>query len=196
MGVLKDGGGIFLDVGAAQGRYSILGAVAGCEVYAVEPDPMSVKALNTNRTLNGLGDKLHICQVALGDKENTSELYYDKKGVQAASLIKSETPEFTPVRVDVKPLDSLISLGAIPVPRVIKIDVEGAEAWVIKGMLSLLSSPVPAKPQHLFLEIHPSRLIRLGSSNQEVINMVQGCDYKLANVWPRGTEHLCHYVSV
>lgn len=63
-------------------------------------------------------------------------------------------------------------------PTHVKIDVEGAEADVLRGMTELLLSPQPV----VYIEVHPQFLPDFGSSAAAVQDMLRSFDYHL---WAR-----------
>lgn len=188
-------GGNFIDIGSAQGYYSLLAAEAGAEVFAIDPDPVSVASIQENISLNPrLRDRIHVFPLALGDREGTACLYFDEEGGCAPSLIKTGVSLDEKKWVVVTRLDTLIDCGRVPIPQVVKIDVEGAEGSVIDGMRETLSSP--RRPSDLFLELHPTYLPLFWTSQDEVVETVVGCGYRLAvDPIPRGGELHCHFES-
>ena len=70
-----------------------------------------------------------------------------------------------------------------------KIDVEGAEFNVLKGMTRILREQPPV----LFLEIHPTYLKRFGSSTRELLAFLIGFGYRIVQIESmREDEHALH----
>ena len=63
-----------------------------------------------------------------------------------------------------------------------KIDVEGAEMKVLRGGENLLREHLPT----LFLEVHPKKLRRIGSSAEEVYDLLRDAGYR---VFGLGSRH-------
>lgn len=169
-------GDTFLDVGSAQGIYSILAAKAGAEVYAADPDPISVASAKENLEVNPeVGDAVNMLTMGLGDKEGFLELNYDTAGTYAPSLQRTTKGLSQQVRVPVRTVDNLISEGVIKPPNVVKIDVEGAEGMVLDGMKELFVSD--KKPRHLFVEVHGLYLPKFGSSSAEILQKIADMGY-------------------
>ncbi len=135
-----------LDVGANKGEVSQRLLDVGYEVYAFEPFPQTFAHL-TRR----LGDHrcFHASELAIGFVDGKMDLHIaaDKSGVgkhlDSTDLYHSlvthsmtDDLEFTgKIRVKVRSLDSLCREGAIPSkPGLIKIDTEGYDLEVIRGM--------------------------------------------------------------
>ena len=117
---------VFLDVGANVGAYTVLACSTGAHVVSWEPGP-AVAALRRNVALNK-GNAV-IESKALGS--NDGVLYLSSGGSDAMHHIADEG-----IPVEVRRLDSY-NLA----PNLMKIDVEGFEAEVLKGAQETLRSP-------------------------------------------------------
>lgn len=158
---------IFLDIDSAQGLYAILAAAIGAEVYAIEPDPISIASLRKNQALNvELAKNLHILDMAVGDWTGNLELNIDPNSVQAASFKRVSPVLSKRVLVPITTVDILITSQQIKSPTVVKIDVEGAEYMVLKGMRELLVSN--NHPDHLFIELHKRFWREFDTSLEEI----------------------------
>ena len=148
-------GDVFLDIGADVGVYTVLSAravgEAGC-VIAFEPEIRHFERLRENLTLNGLGN-VRPFGVALGDAEGEARLYV--KGPPSPSLVVPQGQEAgsgESAMVKVVNGDEYWKGQGLPSPRVVKIDVEGYELAVLKGLRGVLSGPATT---FLACEIHP-----------------------------------------
>ena len=184
----------FVDVGSAQGYYSILAAKAGSRVVSIDPDPISQNSLQENLLLNPeLEDNVKVMGIALGEKPGKMRLYIDKSGTYAPSLRKTVRGLKDVMEVQVTTMDVLVFDGIIPSPDVVKIDVEGAEGLVVSGMQGILSSA--EKPKNIFIELHRTYLPRFGTTETEVADNITKNGYTLQNRWERRNEMLCHFTS-
>ena len=184
----------FVDIGAAQGIYTIMAAMAGCQVWAVDPDPVSLKSLEANLLLNSrIAKQVRIVNTALGNRVENATLHFDLGGRHAPSMAKTVAGLKDTIAVKVTTLDQLITDGAIPAPDVVKIDVEGAELAVIQGMQKTLSAK--DKPKHVFVEIHPPYLPLFGATVDQVLSALTCHGYLCGDNdrWPRRDELLCHF---
>ncbi len=159
------GDDIFYDIGANVGLYSCLigSAVPDCDVYPFEPHPTNVEAMKQNLHINGIGGQ--IFQLALSNKEGEFELSSEgsEAGLGEHSLDTSGCDPTVPVTV--RRLDKLREEYDIPVPTVVKIDVEGAELDVIMGAKETFSDP---KCRTIYCEVHPNRIETFGGSCDEL----------------------------
>lgn len=123
---------LFVDVGANIGLYSILAAEQGCRVVAFEPDPASAAALRANLLLNNIQDRVKVIQAAASDTEGTLAFFTNHDALGRVSLHQRGPEEVVKcVRLDHVVQEPIAAL---------KIDVEGAERWVLEGAVDLLKN--------------------------------------------------------
>lgn len=147
-------GGFFYDVGSNVGRFlipmaKIVGERGG--VIGFEPHPGNYQRLIRNIALNDLTNA-RVFQLALGDRSGEIQIF----GTGLAATIVSRTADqkkSSPAAIiQVIRGDDLRRTAGLPVPKAVKIDVEGAEFEVLSGLKEILSSPAC---ELLCLEIHP-----------------------------------------
>ena len=128
----------FADVGANVGSYTILAAaVAGAEVDAFEPTPTTLAALRRNVAANGVGDRVRVHPVAVGERDGTLRFSVDQDTTN-----RVVGPDY-PGRVQEVPVRRLDGLLAGRMPAAVKMDVEGAEAAAIAGFGARLREEPP-----------------------------------------------------
>lgn len=141
---------VFYDIGANIGLYSIYAAARkkNIKIYSFEPAFFNYHLLNKNIHANGLGDKVTALCLALGDKNCQDVLNIPRMidGAAYTSFGKSvdhnrkEIPTvFKQGSLGFK-LDRLIPEFSIPYPNYVKIDVDGLELEVVKGMETILGT--------------------------------------------------------
>jgi len=134
--------GIFIDIGAHVGRYSIIIANkldGKGRVIAVEPERNNFVALLENIKLNNLENVIPINN-AICDKSRRLPFYYTNVvGSGFSSLVQKWENK---VEVDAVTLDHLLDkLKIVPSEvKLVKIDVEGTEYSVLRGAKKFLKS--------------------------------------------------------
>jgi len=138
--LLEDKACVF-DVGANIGYYTLLMALAlrgRGRVHAFEPAPMVYSALKRNASLNHLPN-LVLNPGALADRNGTMDLFLPADGAWSnASLIEHFTAQDRRIAAPAMRFDSYCGREAIDRVDLVKLDVEGAELSVLKGMGELL----------------------------------------------------------
>lgn len=149
LGLLPEGG-VFLDIGAHVGNYTLRAARKASRVIAIEANPDTATRLLDNIELNELGN-VQIYIVAAWDE--ATELHLSSPtghGRDGSTQVRPGPGGDTgPARrTSAVRLDELL----IDEPRidVVKIDVEGADLHVLRGMAALLAEHRPV----LFIEDH------------------------------------------
>ena len=153
---------VFWDVGANIGFYSLLAASRpGTNVIAFEPNPTTMKVLRRNIELNKR-DNIRVLNLALSDSEGTARFDTIRRdSTDAKAHLAAEKTDGT-IEVETSRGDRLIESGDIQGPDILKIDVEGAEYLVIKGMGEALSCC-----RLIICEVH-SRMWRYGSNADDL----------------------------
>jgi FkbM family methyltransferase len=157
-------GEIALDVGANLGWYSILLSrlsEPGARIFAFEPDPETYRLLLRNLQANGAA--VEACNFALGESAGTAQLHRYKRSNNGRHTLLSGNASGGIVRVPVHPLSTFwerAGLGARPI-RLMKVDVEGFEYFVLRGAGELLR-----RCACLVLEYNPGSLPSLGLKSQ------------------------------
>lgn len=171
-------GDVCWDIGANVGLYSVLLAKIVSEsglVVAFEPEPRSAQRLKENLAANQLHN-VRPFAVALGAAPGEMHLV---PSVDASSgthhLISSETSVDLP-KVTVIAGDELRHEYALAIPVAIKIDVEGMELDVLKGLQQTLAS-APCKT--VMCEIHFSLLAAQGRGDvpKQIQNLLLNCGF-------------------
>ena len=174
--ILKPGG-VFLDVGANVGFFALQAAKAvgpNGKVHAFEPAPKARDALERNLQLNGVKNVTAFA-VALSDSAGRAGLFLDAKNNSGASALHRSPNSGAEVEVELDSYDRFASQNGLPVPTLVKIDVEGAEVKVLHGMQALLSRP--DRPP-VILEVSEWSLKQMGSSKDELYDLMLSRGYK------------------
>jgi FkbM family methyltransferase len=134
--------GVLWDVGAHTGYMTLVAARLGATVVAVEAHPDNAARLRSAVARNGLGRHVHVVESALGSSGGVARLA--PGGDSSTGRIAADG-----IEVPMTTLDEL--RVRYPAPTILKIDVEGFEAEVLRGGSVLLAEDRPA----LLIELHP-----------------------------------------
>lgn len=182
-------GGTAIDVGANVGMHALtLARIVGSSgtVVAFEPNPAARMRLEQNVALNGFGH-VRIDARALGDERVRSTLRVPAAGSAEAcnqgmaSLVALETPHDL-VEVDVAPLDAIAGEFRVDRVDVVKIDVQGYEVHVLRGMSSVIERFRPA----IIFEYEDWAWKAAGCRFEDAISMLVRWDYVAWMIEPRG----------
>ncbi|MET9952816.1 FkbM family methyltransferase [Streptomyces sp. NPDC006339] len=162
-------GDTFIDVGAHRGAFSLLASHAvgpHGRVVAIEPHPLFhddlAAAAATNRRTN-----IHLVRSAASDTTGVLTLYLeDPSNLGHTTAVRPRHVHAT-VEVPTAPLADLVSRADLATTRVIKIDVEGAEAAAVRGLLPAL--PHLRDEAELVIEVTPRLLTKQGESAAALI---------------------------
>lgn len=144
---LVKGARLFVDVGANTGFYTLLALAANptTKVIAFEPVPRVRHALETNIAANGWQSRCQILPLAVTDHMGEADFSVLRGGIPASSSLKPEGFRGKQVseliRVQTTTFDNAV-VGQNSVDLV-KIDVEGFEDSVLKGMTHTLTNLRP-----------------------------------------------------
>ncbi len=172
------------DVGASFGLYSVLLAKAvgpEGEVQAFEPEPRSYRRLLGNAAFNQLSN-LNAANLALGERSAQLSLEVSEQAFSGTHALRGERgPAGTPapsnyLEVEVRTGDGLVSASGHSIPSLVKIDVEGAEEEVLRGMASVLGSPAC---RTVVCEVHFALLERRGTPNAptHILEILRGAGF-------------------
>jgi FkbM family methyltransferase len=136
---LARAGGLFVDVGANLGYFSLIWAASRPDnrVLAFEASPRNVELLRRNVARNGLESRIEVIERAAGQAKG--RLRFD-----TGPADQTGWGGFSPggaagdVEVEVVRVDEVVPDGATI--AVLKVDIEGADAWALMGCDRLLRS--------------------------------------------------------
>ncbi len=166
--IVKEGMNV-LDIGANLGIYTLHALAAGCNVYCYEPTPKIFKILLDNIGINGFepSGRAYAYNLAVSDTEGEMKfaVYENLNGHN--TFFPSEANDKT-IQVKTVSLDQhLAHLSRVDVA---KIDVEGAEHLVLKGMQGIIDNNPHIK---IIMEFAPSHLKRAGKDPLEFIQQIR-----------------------
>lgn len=177
-------GDIAYDVGASIGTHAIFMALkvgSQGKVFAFEPEDRSFRELEANIALNKLNNIIPL-KVALSDCQGEGVI----RGGLGSFTLMNESNFIPPVekveKVQIVSADSFIQENNLPLPNVIKIDVEGYEYNVIKGLERVFRNK---DCRMVACEIHPT-LVPKDVTVDNIINFIISCGFDKPRIYPRG----------
>ncbi|WP_087000778.1 FkbM family methyltransferase [Rhizobium sullae] len=153
-------GGVYLDVGANIGNHSVYFAcnTKADRVLSFEPTPRARKQLNKFIELNLLYTKIAVVPYACSDAEGE------------IAVVESLAQDAAPVKYECKRIDDVVD---VPV-SVIKMDIEGAEPYALRGAVRVLKESKPI----MFIEAHDDRHMK------DIMDIIGPIGYKITGkVW-------------
>ncbi len=162
---------IFIDIGAQYGFYTLMAsASAKCKIMAFEPSPASYEILIKNIEKNGLKN-IESYNLTLSDTAGIRDIsladHVNKNGFSAGQISK--------VGMKTETLDHLLT--EIPShPVIIRIDADGQEIAVLRGMEKLLRN---TKDVELFIRVKPSKISRSDNEPEGLLSMIKALGFDI-----------------
>ncbi len=169
-------GDVVYDVGAHVGLYTIFLARAVGEtgvVVAFEPAEQNHTRLLDNVELNGLTN-VRAFMVALAEESGLAVLFHEDESTKASLLRHCDRPGQIRETVRIVNGDEFIGSAGLPPPCVVKIDVEGYEYAVLKGLRRALAQPIC---RLVDCEIHPN-LLPGGLCSGDIVDILRSVGFK------------------
>lgn len=131
---------VFLDVGANVGYFSI--AIGnrlkrGGQVFSFEPHPKLTNLIERSVQLNGLEAVVRVLQCAVSDEEGMLDLFYPDDHLGKGSTARNANEQGKTLRVPAHRVDDIVDKSLTV--DLIKIDVEGHELPVLRGMVDIFA---------------------------------------------------------
>ena len=176
-----------LDVGASFGLYTIAAARRvgrSGRVFAFEPASRTAAALRLHLDWNGVADRAEVVEAVVSDRSG-DETFWEQETSFVASVLEPvareedgsfETP-VAPTQARAVTLDDFCAERVLA-PDVVKIDVEGSEASVVRGARGILA----ARRATLFLEVHEAFARAAGRSADAVFVELESAGWRWREV--------------
>lgn len=155
MAIIARSPGLFLDVGANNGLYTVLAGITTKEtrIVAFEPYAPVLDTFRINICANGLSNRVDIRPIALSDSKGSATLYLpdQRHGLleTSCSLEAGFKPLHRTIEVQKERLDNVEFLEPI---SLIKADIEGHELAFLEGARKTIERDRP----FAFVEVLPS----------------------------------------
>ncbi len=163
---------VIFDVGANIGYYTVQFAnKTDGKVYAFEPMNYQYRMLLKNVEINELNNVYPVKKI-VSDHNGIQRIYFSGMDNTAASsvIVKTNQYEDAPSIT----LDQFCEENSIQSIDFLKIDVEGYEMNVLKGLSDMLGC---LNVESIFIEIVEKHLQNAGSSSEELVNYLKCLNY-------------------
>lgn len=186
LGLYAETGAVVWDVGANFGLHcSTLGRLRPeLRIVAFEPNPREHARLLLHRDWNA--PDMQTCTIALSDRRACLPLHLGPVGNSGMTTLTpwSKATYSGTVLVAAARGDELIAGGLVPAPQVIKIDVEGHEAAVLRGLERTLRDPAcraVVLEDGLEENTEPKQLLRSAGFQISILTRNERSGHALAN---------------
>jgi FkbM family methyltransferase len=179
-------GGVYYDIGSNIGEFLIpVAKIVGerGRVIGFEPHPVSYQLLLKNMALNGLTNAT-VFKLGFSDSSGETQIFGARGAATIVPRAASQGKSSPAAIIQLIRGDDLRRTAGLPVPKAVKVDVEGAEFAVLSGLKETLSSPVC---ELLCLEIHPG-FLPAQVSPAMVLSLVQSLGFNRTVSRQRGSE--------
>ena len=175
--------GIFLDLGANIGYFTLLAASRFDQVIAVEASPSIAKRLSGNVLSNGF-QNVDIRNVAVGEEAGEADFFFDE-GQSGGSSLLPGNGRVREATVPVRPLAEILTPEEVGQLAFIKVDVEGYEHIALQQILDQIDH-LPHKIE-IVLEYAPER-------NQNLWGIIEAfLPHGFRAQWMQGTYDISEY---
>ena len=175
-GYFKMTDGVFVDIGAHAGKYTIKMAhrlKKTGTVVAIEPEEFNFYLLIKNVALNSLENVICINK-ACSDKDGITTFFKHDKYSTLHSIKINKGGQAQ--QIETRKLDTIVSDMNLDAVKLIKIDVEGAELEVIKGARSTIRKFHPEIIFEAWNRAYLSKIRdELSTSGYVLSNIKEGC---------------------
>ena len=169
---------IVFDVGANIGKsaFLILYANKVEELFLIDPNPLALSIAAENMIRNNLSRHVRFISAFISDAPNETLKFYTVGSGAAGSMYKSHAKTAGQMNaflnVQTSTLDSLADEYKV-IPDLVKIDVEGAEAKVLRGAVGL------AKHQQtkFMVEVHSSPELSIIENTNQLLSWCESSEY-------------------
>lgn len=182
-------GDVVLDIGANIGYYAIMESKLVGEtgkVYAVEPVSTNIKTLHRNIELNECKN-IEVFHLAFGDKRRKASIHVSNH-TNLCAIRKNPSITYKKVEeISMSTVDSF--LKGKRTPNLVRMDVEGYENNILRGMTETLKTDVK-----LLIEIHGFLMTK--KELAELFEVLKESGFKVSFVWTGGksTNRLANYI--
>jgi FkbM family methyltransferase len=178
-------GYVFFDIGANIGAYSLVASkIVGQEgkVHSFEPVSAVFERFQENIKLNNITN-ITANRNAVYQSSQILELFVSsKENAGMSSIYHHDTESGKVEKVEAVAIDDYVIKNNIQRIDLIKIDIEGAELFALKGMTNSLKRFRPG----IIIEISDDVIKNTGLGSDEVPELMKSLNYEMKRIFPCG----------
>ena len=179
-------GDVCIDAGCHIGYYScLMGMLAGAEgrVYAFDANPWCCRRTRRQLAFNQL-ESVEVEHAALGEESaGTTPFFVSTDDQTGLSSLGALEPRKGVVSAPWMRLETFLKERGVARVRLLKLDVEGAEPLVLRGLGSFLTRHLV---DFVVIELNDERLQLLNTTTSEAASILQSAGY---SCWEYGTRN-------
>jgi FkbM family methyltransferase len=173
---------VFFDIGANAGMVTLetRALVAdSVRIFSFEPQPTLAESLRRSIAINGYRN-IDVFECLLGDEDGRTELFLTSHAIHASMIPREKS--FQKISLPLHRIDALVKSGECALPDIVKIDTEGAEQKILRGMAETIRSAAPS----LVFEADEN-MARFGYSGEDLVEFLRSLhDYRIFSILPNG----------
>ena len=187
---LAQKGGLFVDVGANYGYFSLLWSAQkkGNRVIAFEASPRNYKAIEANVSDSGFDKFIDVRKNAVGRESGIMNFSLGSSEQTGwGGIVLADNQQDT-VELSVVRLDDILNNDVFV--DVLKIDIEGADTWALMGAERLLRNKQVGR---IFYEENRPRMAQLGIHSGEAKDFLESHGYQVQQIDGNLSSELCEF---
>ncbi len=174
-------GNVFYDIGANIGFFTVLAAQLvgrSGQVYAFEPVPENAERVRYNAKLNRFSNVTVFQKAVSANIGEGNLLLAHHSGGATLSHVGTPPDLRGAMKVDLVCIDNLVEQKKMKPPTVVKVDVEGAEIDVLKGMLKTIDQYKPI----IFYEVDDGNKEAFQQKSDALETFIRQLGYKIVHL--------------
>lgn len=168
-------GGVFLDIGANHGVFSLLAAKNHkTKVFAFEPSQRELSRLWKNLELNP-SNNISVFAYGLGEEEKNQELLINSRKNPGMNSLPNIHDRGHIINCNFSSLHKLLSANILKQTRVCKLDVEGQEMFILNSLRPHMDL---FKECIFIVEISPELLAKVNFKAEDIYHFFKDAGYQ------------------
>jgi FkbM family methyltransferase len=191
-------GNVFYDIGANIGFFTVLAAQLvgkSGQVYAFEPVPENAERVRYNAKLNQFKNVTVFQKAVSANKGEGNLLLAHHSGGATLSTVGTPPDLRGSMQVELVCVDDLVAQKKMKPPTAVKVDVEGAEIEVLKGMLKTIDQYKPI----IFYEVDDGNKESFQQKSDALESFIRELGYKiihLEDAYPTVAWNVGHAIAM